>query len=64
MIDIDGKDLPRVEHCEMSFPGFSKHLYTFGEAGTVKIGKDGKVGDWAIIMIRVGYAKHHARDCM
>ncbi len=40
-----------------------KYLRTFGEAGIVKIGKDGKVGDRGITMVFVGYADKHAGYC-
>ncbi len=39
---------------------FVKHLRTFGEAGIVKYGKDGKVGDRGITMVFVGCADGHA----
>ena len=39
---------------------FFKHLRTFGEAGIVKYGKDGKVGDRGITMVFVGCADGHA----
>ncbi len=40
-----------------------KYLRTFGEAGIIKNGKDGKVGDRGITMVFVGYADGHAENC-
>jgi hypothetical protein len=40
-----------------------KYLRTFGKAGIVKNGKDGKVGDRGIIMLFVGYADEHTGNC-
>ena len=38
-------------------------LREWGEAGTVKIGKNGKVEDKGIPMIFIEYAKNHSSDC-
>jgi len=35
----------------------------FGEAGTVRTGKDGKVGDRGVTMMMVGYADNHEGNC-
>ena len=35
---------------------------TWGEAGTVKTGKDGKLGDRGVTMIFVGFANKHGPD--
>jgi hypothetical protein len=53
----------RYKHAEFEIPKFVKHLRTFGEAGIVKNGKDGKVGDRGITMMLVGYADEHAGNC-
>ena len=34
-----------------------------GEAGTVSMGKNGKVGNRGMPMIFIGYAENHAGDC-
>ena len=34
----------------------------WGEAGTVKTGKDGKLGDRGVTMIFVGFANKHGPD--
>ncbi len=46
----------RYEHVGHYSPMLVKHLRTFGEAGIVRIMKDGKVGDRGITLIFVGYA--------
>jgi hypothetical protein len=53
----------RYEHAGFKIPKFVKYLRTFGEAGIVKNGKDGKVGDRGITMPFVGYADEHAGNC-
>ena len=57
------KTLTRYEYAGHEIPKFVKHLRTFGEAGTVKDKKDGKVGDRGITMVFVGYANSHAGNC-
>ena len=39
-----------------------KHLRAFGEAGTVTIGKDGKVGNRGVTMMLLGPAGNHGGD--
>ncbi len=39
-----------------------KYLRTFGEAGIIKNGKDGKAGDRGITIVFVGYDEH-AGNC-
>ena len=38
-------------------------MRTFGEAGTVRTGKDGKVGNLGVTMMMVGYAYNHEGNC-
>ncbi len=45
------------------YPFFSKYLRTWGEAGVIKTGKDGKIGDWGFMGMFVGYALNHKGDC-
>ena len=40
-------------------PKFTRYLRTWGEAGTVKSGKDGKLGNCGITIMMVGCANHH-----
>ena len=56
--------MPRVQHDQSVLPDFAKHLGTFGEAGTMKTGKECKVGTRGVIMMFFGHAKDHAGDCM
>jgi len=46
----------------MQVPKFAKYLRTWGEAGTVKSGKVGKLGNRGITMMMVGYANYHEGD--
>ena len=63
VMTLDGETKSRVEHYCGKVPSFASYLKTFGEAGTVTTGKDGKVGTRGVIMIFVGYADKHGRDC-
>ena len=62
-VTVKGVTKTRYEHAELEIPGFVKCLRTFGEAGTVKNMKDGKVSDRGITMMFVGYAKGHSGNC-
>jgi hypothetical protein len=53
----------RYEHAGFEIPKSVKYLRTFGEAGIVNNGKDGKVGNRGITMVFVGYADEHAGNC-
>ena len=59
----NGINKTRYEHAGFEIPKFVKYLRTFGEAGIVKNGKDGKVGDRRIAMVFVGYADEHTGNC-
>ncbi len=59
----NGISKTRYEHAGFKIPKFVKHLRTFGEAGTVKNGKDGNAGNRGITMVFVGYADEHAGNC-
>ena len=59
VIDLEGVAKTRIEHFQGKLPAFAKHLRTWGEAGTVKMGKDGKVGDRGATMMFIGYANDH-----
>ena len=43
LVEIDGVKKTRVKHYASLTPNWVKHLRTFGEAGTVRTGNDGKV---------------------
>ena len=63
VITLNGEKKTRYEHYQGTLPGFANHLRTIGEAGTVQIGKNGKVKDRGVTMIFVGYATQHDGDC-
>ena len=61
-VTINGVTKTCIEWYGKSVPKFAKNLRTWGEAGTVKSGKDGKLGDRGITMLMVCYANHHNGD--
>jgi hypothetical protein len=63
VIELDGKKKTRIEHYQDSLPAFANQLRTIGEAGTVRIGKNGKVKDRGVTMLFIGYAMQHEGDC-
>ena len=63
VMTLDGVTKSRVEHYCGKVPRFASYLKTFGEAGTVTIGKDGKVGSRGVTIFFVGYADKHGGDC-
>jgi len=62
-VTFNGETKTQYEHAGFEISKFVKYLRTFGEAGIVKNGKDGKVGDRGITMVFVGYADEHAGNC-
>jgi len=63
VITLNGEKKTRYEHYQGNLPGFANHLRTVGGAGTVRIGKNGKVKDRGVTKIFVGYATQHDGDC-
>ena len=63
VVEIDGVKKTCVEHYVNSIPIRGKHVRTFGKAGTVRTSKDGKVGNYGVTMMMVGYADNHEGDC-
>ncbi len=63
LVTWNGITKTRYEHAGFEIPKFVKYLRKLGEAGIVKNGKDGKVGDRGITMLFVGYADEHAGNC-
>ena len=59
VVEINGVSKTRIEHYGLTIPNWSKHLHKWGEAGTVKTGKDGKIGDRGVTMMFIGYANNH-----
>jgi hypothetical protein len=53
----------RIAHYSLPFPRFSQYLRTWEEVGTIKTGKDGKIGDLEVTCILVGYASNQEGDC-
>ena len=62
-VEINGKVKARYEHVSEPVPKFAKKLQTWGEAGVVTTGKDGKIGDRGSTCIFVSYADNHDGDC-
>ena len=58
-VQVDGKVKTRYEH----FGELARMLRTWGKAGVVMTGKDGKTGDQGCTCIFVGYADNHDADC-
>ena len=63
LVEIDGVKKTCVEHYANIIPRWVKHTRTFGEAGTVRIGKDGKVGNLGVTMMTVGSANNREGNC-
>jgi len=63
VIELDAKKKTHIEHYQGTLPVFANQLRNIGEAGTVRIGKNGKVKDQGITMLFIGYAKQHEGDC-
>ena len=63
MVEINGVKKTRVEHYANIIPRWTKFMRTFGEAGTVRTGKDGKVGNRGVTMMMVGHADNHEGNC-
>ena len=63
VIGIDGELKTRYEHFCEKLPKFSKQLWQFDEAGTVKIGYYGKLWDNGAPCIFAGYPCNHNSDC-
>ena len=62
MIEIDGELKSRYEHFGEKNPQ-SKQLEIFGEAGTFKIGKDGKLEDLQAPLMLFSYSCNHHVNC-
>ena len=56
MVTLNGITATKYAHYfgQDQLPRFAPHLHIFGEAGTVKTGKDGKVGKRGETIIFVG----------
>ncbi len=63
LVIINGINKTRIEHYGLPLPRFPQYLRTWGEAGTVKTGKDRKMGDRGVTCMFVCYASNHKADC-
>jgi hypothetical protein len=63
LITINKVKKTRIEHYSLPLPKFTQYLRTWGEAGFIKTGKDGKTGDQGDSGMFVGYASNHEGDC-
>ncbi len=62
MFWMNGVTKTRWEHAEHSLHSWTKNCWTFGETGTVKEGKQGKVLDRGETMMFVGYNQNHGQN--
>ena len=62
VVEINCMSKTQIEHYGHKIPSWTKQMRTFGEAGTVKIGKKGKVRNRGVTMMYVGHADGHAGD--
>jgi hypothetical protein len=63
LITINKVKQTRIEHYGLPLPNFTQYLCTWGEAGIIKTGKDGKIGDQGIRGMFMGYTSNHEGDC-
>jgi hypothetical protein len=66
IVTINGVTATRDFHVYSVNPSWSRNLRTWGEAGVVKEGKDGKTGNRGIAMMFIGYPNNRESDsiCM
>ena len=62
-VEIDGAKNTCVNYYSNIVSRWVKYMRTFGEVGTVRTGKDGKVDDRGAIMMMVEYADNHECNC-
>ncbi len=62
-VSINGEKKTRWEHAGRNLPAWVENLQTFGEAGTEKEKKEGKVLDRGVTMMFVGYNNYHSGNC-
>ena len=63
IVDINGVNKTQIKHYANILPRLINPMRTFGEAGIVRKGKDGKVGNHGVTMMMVGYADKHEGNC-
>ncbi len=57
--EYQDKKMTRYEAAGLELPPWTKNLWEFGDAGVVKIDKNGKLGDRGATCIFVNYPKKH-----
>ena len=62
VVEIKGKKQTRDTHVHGKNPKWAMNMQTWGEAGVVKEGKDGKTGNRGINMMFVGYPLNQEED--
>ena len=62
VVDVEDESKSHDEHVFGKKPGWVINLRNWGEAGVVKLGKDGKTGDHGVTMMFVGYPFSHESD--
>jgi hypothetical protein len=63
LITVNKVKNTRIEHYDLPLFNFTRYLHTWGEAGIIKTGKDGKIGDWGVTGMFVGYTSNHKGNC-
>ncbi len=63
LITINMVKNTRIEHYGLPLPNFTQYLHTWGEAGVIKTGKDGKTRDRVVTDMFVSYTSNHEGDC-
>jgi hypothetical protein len=63
-VTLNGDTNSQWEHAGYEIPSWAKILRTFGEDGTIKDGKRGKVLDRGTTAMFVGYNSNHAGNCL
>jgi hypothetical protein len=63
LIIINKVKKTRIEHYGLPLHNFTQYLCTWGEAGIIRTGKDGKIGDRRVRGMFVGYASNHKGNC-
>ena len=62
IVEMNGISKARIEHYGQEIPSWTKQMPTFGEAGILEIGKNGKVRNPGATMMYVGHADGRAGD--
>ncbi len=63
VIKFNNKQVTKYKAAGQAIPKWTNNLRSFGEAGVVEIGKDGKLGDYKVTCIFVNYADKHLSEC-